>query len=82
MFSGLAALLIAAVVLVAAHRYATGPGRHVVARFERYRPHAPMADWTAPAAKSPAPRHRALGVLRRRSACVVRDRSGMRPTLP
>ncbi|WP_157126353.1 hypothetical protein [Nocardia mikamii] len=46
MFSGLAALLVVAVVFVAVHRYATGSGRRVVALFDRYRPHAPMADWS------------------------------------
>ncbi|AHH21995.1 hypothetical protein [Nocardia nova] len=46
MLTGIAAILIAALVLLAAHRYAVGPGRRVVERFDRYPPHAPMSDWS------------------------------------
>ncbi|MEV5648314.1 hypothetical protein AB0L57_08690 [Nocardia sp. NPDC052254] len=45
MFAGIAAVLIVVVVLAAAYRYAAGPGRRVVDRFDRYPPHAPMSDW-------------------------------------
>ncbi|NKY52542.1 hypothetical protein [Nocardia vermiculata] len=46
MVSSIAALFLAAVVLVAAYRYTAGRGRRVVQLFDRYPPHAPMADWS------------------------------------
>ncbi|PPJ32663.1 hypothetical protein C5E45_21590 [Nocardia nova] len=79
MFSGLAALLVVAVVLVALYGYATGPGRRVVALFDRYRPHAPMADWSLGAADRPG-RTRDLAIVRDRQACGARDRSAPGPT--
>ncbi|OBB37582.1 hypothetical protein A9X06_03370 [Mycobacterium sp. 852002-51759_SCH5129042] len=78
MFSGLAALLVVVVVLVAVYRYATGSGRRVVALFERYRPHAPMADWSLGEADRRG-RVRDLAVGRGRGIGVARDRSATRP---
>ncbi|MBF5001252.1 hypothetical protein IRT45_29400 [Nocardia sp. BSTN01] len=79
MFSGLAALLVVAVVLLAAYRYATGSGRRVVALFERYRPHAPMADWSLREVECRRDPARDLAALRGRQTCVARDRSATRP---
>ncbi|MCC3317716.1 hypothetical protein [Nocardia africana] len=84
MFSDLAALLVVAVVLVASYRYATGSGRRVVALFDRYRPHAPMADWSLREGPSSGPREcreprEDLAALRGRQTCVASDQSATRP---
>ncbi|WP_227979333.1 hypothetical protein [Nocardia spumae] len=80
MFSGIATVLTVAIVLAAAYRYAAGPGRHVVERFDRYPPHAPMSDWPAlgdlPGRVAP----RGLAVLRTRQVCAGDRRIPMRPT--
>ncbi len=55
MVTGLVAVLVVAAVLAGAYRYASGPGRHVVDRFDRYPPHAPMADWTMPSRPDQVP---------------------------
>ncbi|MFF0458130.1 hypothetical protein [Nocardia africana] len=84
MFSDLAALLVVAVVLMAVYRYATGSGRRVVALFDRYRPHAPMADWSLREEACSGPREcrercEDLAALRGRQTCVASDRSATRP---
>ncbi|WP_187685670.1 hypothetical protein [Nocardia wallacei] len=46
MLSFLASLAIVVIFAVAVYRYAPRRAERVAELFERYRPHAPMADWS------------------------------------
>ncbi|MFF0493824.1 hypothetical protein ACWDSJ_13375 [Nocardia sp. NPDC003482] len=46
MLSFLAALIVVVTFAVLVHRYAPKRGERVAELLEKYRPHAPMADWS------------------------------------
>lgn len=46
MLSFLASLAIVVIFAVVVYRYAPGRAERAAELFERYRPHAPMADWS------------------------------------